>query len=126
MELPVIVRENPLDHYDRYYDYVAAHNNFRLRKRYVRDARNPFEWWADHEFVRRYRFSKDAVMHLLLPQIEPTLLKQSSRGLPIAPVRKLLLCLRFYATASYQASGNLNIHVILNCGLCAKCHVFVT
>ncbi|XP_063222184.1 putative nuclease HARBI1 [Bacillus rossius redtenbacheri] len=103
MDLPRIVRrDDPLDFDGHNDDNCREVPIFRLRKRYIRDARNPFEWWADNEFIKRYRFSKHAVMHVILPQIVPAILHNSNRGLPLAPVRKLLLCLRFYATASYQ------------------------
>ncbi|KMQ90238.1 nuclease harbi1 [Lasius niger] len=41
-------------------------------------------------------------MHGLLPKVEEDLAKINNRGLPIAPVLQLLVCLRFYATASFQ------------------------
>ncbi|XP_015182539.1 PREDICTED: putative nuclease HARBI1 isoform X2 [Polistes dominula] len=41
-------------------------------------------------------------MFRILPLIEPNLSKINNRGLPIPPVFQLLICLRFYATASFQ------------------------
>jgi len=74
----------------------------RAPKRYIRDGHNPFEFYNEVEFKRRFRFSKEAVMYGLLPKIEEDLTKVNNRGLPIAPVLQLLVCLRFYATASFQ------------------------
>lgn len=95
------------DNYDNQFDiYDDVYNELRLRlpKRYIRDARNPFEWWSEEEFINRYRFRKESVIHYILPRIEGHLHKASRRGLPISPIKQLLLCLRFYATASFQVS----------------------
>lgn len=46
---------------DAYYAYDDEIMQPRLAKRYVRD---PFNWWSDHEFKKRYQFSKEVVMHL--------------------------------------------------------------
>ncbi|KAJ3628551.1 hypothetical protein MTP99_015850 [Tenebrio molitor] len=73
-----------------------------IPKRYIRDALNPLEFYRDVEFKRRYRFSKDAVLHGILPLIQNALAKNNNRGLPVQPVMQLLLCLRFFATASFQ------------------------
>jgi hypothetical protein len=76
--------------------------DLRAPKRYIRDGQNPFEFYTDTEFKRRFRFSKDSVLHGILPRIQHELVKVNNRGLPIAPVMQLLVCLRFYATANYQ------------------------
>jgi len=73
-----------------------------LPKRYIRDGENPFVFYDDVQFKRRYRFSKDVVTNVILPQINVALNKNNNRGLPIAPVIQLLVCLRFYATSSFQ------------------------
>lgn len=77
-------------------------NIVRVPKRYIRDGHNPFQFYDEKEFKRRFRFSKEAVTHGLLPKVEEGLAKINNRGLPIAPVLQLLVCLRFYATASFQ------------------------
>ncbi|XP_018374684.1 PREDICTED: uncharacterized protein LOC108768661 [Trachymyrmex cornetzi] len=74
----------------------------RAPKRYLRDKQNPFEFFNEREFKKRFRFSKDSVMFGILPLIEEGLAKINNRGLPISPVLQLLICLRFYATASFQ------------------------
>ena len=42
----------------------------RLPKRYIRDGQNPFEFYNEEEFKKRYRFNKDSVLHGILPKIE--------------------------------------------------------
>lgn len=77
-------------------------------KRYVRDAIDPFTAYREHEFHIRYRFSKECVMYGLLPLVKDGLTKPDMRGLPIEPVIQLLICLRFYATSSFQkVNGDL-------------------
>lgn len=76
----------------------------RAPKRYIRDANNPFEFYSDVEFKRRFRFSKDCILNGILPQIKDALLCENNRGLPINPVMQLLICLRFFATSSFQVS----------------------
>lgn len=77
----------------------------RVRKRYIRDRQNPFEFYNDLQFKRRYRFDKNSILHGILPKIEEGLAKINNRGLPIPPVMQLLICLRYYATASFQVSS---------------------
>lgn len=43
----------------------------------------------------------------ILPLIEDKLKKTNNRGLPISPVLQLLICLRFYSTASFQVSNKI-------------------
>ncbi|CAL1671761.1 unnamed protein product [Lasius platythorax] len=74
----------------------------RLPKKYIRYAQNPFDIWNDIEFKKRFRFSKESIMFGILPLIEEGLAKINNRGLPISPVMQLLICLRFYATTSFQ------------------------
>lgn len=81
----------------------------RAPKRYIRDGHNPFEFYNEVEFKRRFRFSKEAVMYGLLPKVEEDLTKINNRGLPITPVLQLLVCLRFYATASFQVREIKNL-----------------
>ncbi|XP_015603034.1 putative nuclease HARBI1, partial [Cephus cinctus] len=79
-----------------------------LRKRYIRDYANRLEHYEDHEFSRRYRFSKAVVIDVLLPLTRTKLEKHCNRGLPIPPLIQLLTALRFYASNSFQmVHGNL-------------------
>lgn len=86
----------------------------RAPKRYFRDYQNPFECYSDWEFKRRYRFSKNSVLFGILPLIEEDLAKINNRGLPISPVLQLLICLRFYSTASFQVSNQLYKYITIN------------
>lgn len=79
----------------------------RIGKRYIRDAQNPFNFYNEWEFKRRFRFSKQSVMFGILPLIEDALSKENNRGLPISPILQLLVCLRFYSTASFQVSKRM-------------------
>lgn len=86
----------------------------RIGKRYIRDGQNPFEFYNEQEFKRRFRFSKHSVMFGILPLIEDRLTKANNRGLPITPVLQLLICLRFYSTASFQVSNKIVLFFKLN------------
>jgi len=72
------------------------------RKVYIRDFVNPFEFFNEKEFKRRFRFSKNIVRNLLLPRILHGLEKNILRGLPVDPAIQLLIALRFYATGCFQ------------------------
>jgi len=74
----------------------------RLTKRYIRDWVNPLEFFEDVSFRKRYRFSKGAVIEILLPIVNDRLRRLNNRGLPISPLMQLLITLRFYATSSFQ------------------------
>ncbi|XP_043470202.1 putative nuclease HARBI1 [Leptopilina heterotoma] len=82
-------------------DNEGGPNNIRRAKRYIRDAENPFEI-DEWDFQRRYRFTKDSVLFGILPEIQAGLIKHNNRGLPIAPQLQLLICLRYFATSSFQ------------------------
>ncbi|XP_029054202.2 putative nuclease HARBI1 [Osmia bicornis bicornis] len=73
-----------------------------ISRRYIRDGSDPFDCFDEDEFRRRYRFTKDSVLNEILPKIEAGLQKSNNRGLPIPPAMQLLICLRYYATASFQ------------------------
>lgn len=74
----------------------------RIPKRYIHNGENPFEFYNDIEFKRRFRFSKESILYGILPKIEENLTKINNRGLPISPAMQLLICLRFYASANSQ------------------------
>ncbi|XP_071652749.1 putative nuclease HARBI1 [Temnothorax longispinosus] len=98
MELQMELEVEDIEDYN-FDDYNLE--NVRVRKRYIRDGQNTFEFYNNFEFKRRYRFNKESVLYGILPRIEEGLAKINNRGLPIPPVMQLLICLR-YATASFQ------------------------
>jgi len=87
----------------------------RVPKRYIRDGQNPFEFFNDWEFKRRFRFSKNSIMFGIFPLIEEGLAKTNNRGLPISPIIQLLICLRFYSTASFQVNIVIRIFYFFSC-----------
>lgn len=70
--------------------------------RYIRNWENPTEFYEDIQFKKRYRFSKRAVVDILLSLINNELQRNDNRGLPISPLMQLLITLRFYTTSSFQ------------------------
>ncbi|KAJ8670068.1 hypothetical protein QAD02_001327 [Eretmocerus hayati] len=96
-----------LENVDRLFDIEVDEEDVmtigRIPKRYLRDYQNPFEHWREHEFLHRYRFSEDVVMHYILPLIRDALdIANSNRGLPVSPEIQLAIALRYYATNSFQ------------------------
>ncbi|XP_037866933.1 putative nuclease HARBI1 [Bombyx mori] len=65
-------------------------------RRYLRDADNPLEVYDDDEFRKRYRLTKDSVVHILLPLLTNNI-NENDRGLPLTPILQVLIALRFYA-----------------------------
>ena len=49
----------PYDGYEIYDAYDVNERIPRIPKQYVRDAQNPFEWWHDNEFLKRYGIWKN-------------------------------------------------------------------
>lgn len=88
-----------MEHIDR-----GQYIRIRIPKRYLRDRSNPFQHFYEEDFRARFRFTKEHVMHYLLPIIQEDLQKANNRGLPVSPVIQLLMALRFYASASYQVN----------------------
>ncbi|KAJ8939923.1 hypothetical protein NQ314_010947 [Rhamnusium bicolor] len=91
------------DNFDDFFDYLDH------LERYIRDGENPLEFYEDVEFRKRYRFSKHVVTNVILPLILDGLqIGINNRGLPVSPLIKLLICLRFYATGNFQnVTGDL-------------------
>nr|CAD7394179.1 unnamed protein product [Timema cristinae] len=52
------------------------------------------------EFIRRFRFSKDTVVNVIVPLLAGP--NQNARGLPVPPLIKVITALRFYGTGSFQ------------------------
>jgi hypothetical protein len=87
---------------------LIEHINYRddyirlpVPRRYIRDADNPFVYYNDNEFIRRYRFYKEFVLNIIMPLVfanDPP----NQRGLPVPPIIKITTALRFYATGSFQ------------------------
>lgn len=85
----------------------------RFSKCYIRNRINPFIYYSDQEFKQRYRFSKNTVNQIILPEIFD-LESLSNRGLPISIDTQLLIALRFYATGSFQVSTLIMFFIIDN------------
>lgn len=60
----------------------------------------PMEKHTDDAFFKRFRFSKDTVRHVLLQLIEDE--GPAMRGLPLPPIIKMCIALRFFATGNFQ------------------------
>ncbi|KAJ8931226.1 hypothetical protein NQ314_015898 [Rhamnusium bicolor] len=108
------------DNFDDFFDYldhlevIEAHRRRdRLFKRYIRDGENPLEFYEDVEFRKRYRFSKHVVTNVILPLILDGLqIGINNRGLPVSPLIKLLICLRFYATGNFQLVAGPRMEIL--------------
>lgn len=82
----------------------AHHIVVRVPKRYIRNEDdNPMRFYTDHEFKKRYRFSKETVQHIILPLLD-NIQYINRRGLPVSPLMMLLISLRFYATGTFQVN----------------------
>ena len=76
----------------------------RIPRRYLRDAANPFEFYYENQFIKRYKFSKDIVRNVILPLVNDALTHENNRGSPVPQILELLLALRYYATAVFQVN----------------------
>ncbi|KAK4882433.1 hypothetical protein RN001_005752 [Aquatica leii] len=68
----------------------------------LRDNQNPLEKYSNTELVQRVRFSRFTITEILLPMVYPQGQSHNNRGVPLPPISKLYLALRFFATGSYQ------------------------
>lgn len=111
------------DEFFEFIDFFMEENVNRLPKRYIRDTEDPFRFYSELEFKKRYRFSKSTIQQRILPLIEETLKTPDNRGLPINPVMQLLIALRFYATGNFQVSYCLNMKLkIFNITIISDCY----
>ncbi|XP_015378267.1 PREDICTED: putative nuclease HARBI1, partial [Diuraphis noxia] len=81
-------------------EFVQFANEDNAPKRYIRDQENPVELFSDLQFYKRYRYSKEIVIDIIMPLI--TIHHNNNRGLPIPPILQLLTTLRFYAFSNFQ------------------------
>lgn len=77
---------NSDNEFDDDFEEIVNRFQWRLAKRYIRDFQNPIEMYDDVPFRRRYRFSKGAVIELLLPLVNSQLKRLNNRGLPVSPL----------------------------------------
>ena len=71
-----------------------------LGLRTARDRMNPFLFYDNEEFIRRFRFSKTFVLRLCDELSNE--LQKDSRGLSLSVELQIVLTLRFYATGSFE------------------------
>ncbi|CAI6359257.1 unnamed protein product [Macrosiphum euphorbiae] len=82
-------------------DEILEFNNYRRRPYTVRDRINHIMIkWDDHDFRIRFRLSK-VVVEQVLELITDNISVENQWNCAIAPIDKLLLTLRFYATGSF-------------------------
>jgi len=62
--------------------WLCRNKEYRLHRRYIRDAADPFDKWRQDEFKRRYHFKKEVVLHIILPLIEDQFYKQQGIAYP--------------------------------------------
>ncbi|KAE8739090.1 hypothetical protein FOCC_FOCC015413 [Frankliniella occidentalis] len=75
------------------------------RPRLIKERIPHFDDLDDVDFVRRFRLSKQSVLHVL-DQIENSLeYPNFEKNQSVSPVNQLLLCLRYYATGCSQLSA---------------------
>ena len=83
---------------------LKLHTFFDRKERkpyHMRERVDYFDYWDENEFFDRYRVSKRTareVLSLIRDKLEP----KSNRKCNISPEMKFLLCLRFFATGSFQ------------------------
>lgn len=99
-----------IDYMDDHYDFLNELIQERARKVYKRNNIDPIHFYSDSEFFRRFRFTKDIFLNILMPMVfneEERQIPIDLRGLPVNKMWKLLIALRFYATGCYQVGTNL-------------------
>ena len=82
-------------------DFLDDVNQVLRPERVYRDHSNPFEYYSDDEFRKRFRFTKEGTM-FILNLISEELEHGTNRGHGLPPMLQLLVTLRYYATGSFQ------------------------
>ncbi|KAI5635137.1 DDE superfamily endonuclease domain-containing protein [Phthorimaea operculella] len=95
---------------DAFFDEVGALGELglndiipRQHNIYLRNIKNPFQFYSDQEFRDRFRFYKETVRDHVMPLISFDRSSQWLRGLPIPAETQMAAALRYYATGSFQA-----------------------
>lgn len=71
------------------------------RPRTMKRRNNLFEELDDLEFKQRFRLNKNSVQHLA-NLLERVLEPENERNNPISKMNQILICLRYYATGTFQ------------------------
>ena len=117
---------------DRWRDYLHAQNiihNYHAvvnPERIIRDRLNPFELFEDREFIRRFRFTKETVFHLinlLKNVVEP----DTKRSYSVPSHLQILITLQFYATGTFQITiGDLiRVHQTTVCRIIKRVSIAI-
>ena len=80
------------------------------RERVFRDVQNPFEYYNDDDFHRRFRFTK-ANARYIIDLLADDIRFPTNRSHALPPFVQVLVALRFYGDGSFQISVGDNIHV---------------
>ncbi|KAI4469671.1 hypothetical protein MML48_1g04984 [Holotrichia oblita] len=91
-----------MDDFYEFMDYVEDEGYVRMPRNIIRDMENPLEKYNNNELLKRYRFSRETIQHILLNLVYPAEPFIDQRGLTICPITKLCVALRFYASGSIQ------------------------
>lgn len=57
--------------FDDNYGFMNEPVQIRVRKVYKRNKSDPLDVYSDHEFFRRFRFTKEIFLNILMPMIFP-------------------------------------------------------
>ena len=93
-------------------NYVDLIHLVEPRRRYFRDHQNPMEIYSAEEFRCRFRFRKETIRDIIMPQIIADLTNPTRRNHALTPIQQLCCALRFYASGSYQrvVGDSLGLH----------------
>lgn len=75
----------------------------RQSNTYIRNFKNPFEFYSNSEFRDRFRFYKETVRDIIMP-LFAVRNDETERGLPIPMEIQIAIALRYYASGSFQVS----------------------
>ncbi|KAJ8891843.1 hypothetical protein PR048_004397 [Dryococelus australis] len=79
---------------------IETHQRNERPRRYLRDGQNPREYFSYVEFVKRFRFTKQTAWDTIEPLVAAD--DGDRRGLPVPPVLKVVIALRFYGSNTFQ------------------------
>lgn len=107
---------DPFQNIDHYVNFFNDEHH-TLPRTLMRDLQDPYDM-EEQSFKQRYRFNQDVVKNLILPIVEDSLRKPDNRGYPVAPEIQILVCLRFYASGSFQVNMSMNQSCDVLCVTC--------
>ncbi|XP_066596520.1 putative nuclease HARBI1 [Prorops nasuta] len=105
--------DDELDDLEDFLDFMERNAEImptiKMTKRYIRDQANPFEFYSEGAFLSRFKFSKDTMIHSILPLVE----KQLHKEMPLAITNFIYFKNTFFIKTEIYKKAQTNLIIYI-------------